>query len=183
MAKLVEDVYGNALFELAVEQNRIDAFYEEADGILAVLEANPELTGMMTHPQIVKEEKLETIDTVFKGHIADETLGLMRMVIEKDHFANMEGIFHYFADRVKAYRNIGVCYVSTPVELSDAQKKAVEARLLDTTDYVSFEMHYAIEPELIGGMVIRIGDRVVDSSVKTKIEHLSRELSKTRINV
>ena len=55
MAKLVEDVYGNALFELAAEQNRIDAFYEEAEGILAVLKANPDLTRMMTHPQIVKE--------------------------------------------------------------------------------------------------------------------------------
>lgn len=183
MAKLVEDVYGNALFELAAEQNRIDAFYEEAEGILAVLKANPDLTRMMTHPQIVKEEKLETIDTVFKGKIADETLGLMRIVIEKNHFANMEGIFHYFADRVKAYKNIGVAYVSTPVELSDEQKKAVEARLLDTTDFVSFEMHYATEPELIGGMVIRIGDRVVDSSVRTKLWNLSRELSKTKINM
>ncbi len=183
MAKLVEDVYGNALFELAVEQNRVDDYYEEAQGILEVLDANPDLTRMMTHPQIVKEEKLQTLETVFKGKIADETLGLMRMVVEKNHFANMEDIFAFFADRVKAYKNIGVAFVSTPSELSGAQKEAVEKRLLETTEYVSFEMHYEVEPELIGGMVIRIGDRVVDSSIRTKLEHLSRELSKIQLKV
>ena len=52
----------------------------------------------------------------------------------------------------------------------------VEARLLETTKYVAFEMHYDVDTALIGGMVIRIGDRVVDSSVKTKLYELSREL-------
>ena len=183
MAKLVEDVYGNALFSLAVEQNRVDEYSEEAAAILAVLRSNPDLTRMMTHPQIVKEEKLQTIDTIFKGRIADETLGLIRMVIEKNHFASMENIFAFFEDKVKAYKNIGVAFISTPIELSEKQKKAVEQRLLDTTEYVSFEMHYTVEPELIGGMVIRIGDRVVDSSIRTKLEHLSRNLSKIQLKV
>ena len=62
-------------------------------------------------------------------------------------------------------------------------KKNVEKKLLDTTDYVSFEMHYEVEPDLIGGMVIRIGDRVVDSSVRTKIYELSKELSKIQLKV
>ena len=56
------------------------------------------------------------------------------------------------------------------MELTDAQKEECREELLETTDYVSFEMHYKVDPDLIGGMVIRIGDRVVDSSVvKTKI--------------
>ena len=66
-------------------------------------------------------------------------------------------------------------------ELSDAQKAAVEKRLLETTKYVKFEMHYDVDSELIGGMVIRIGDRVVDSSVRTKLYDLTRELSKIQL--
>ncbi len=183
MAKLVEDVYGNALFSLAVETDRIDEFYDEANSLIEVLHENPELTRICTHPQIVKEEKLQMIDDVFKGRIHDEILGLMHMIVEKNHFANMEDIFRYFADRVKAYKNIGVAYVSTPTELSETQKKAVEDRLLSTTEYVSFEMHYEVEPELIGGIVIRIGDRVVDSSIRTKLAHLTRDLSKIQLKV
>ena len=62
--------------------------------------------------------------------------------------------------------------MTSAMELSDAQKAAVEKRLLETTKYVKFEMHYDVDSELIGGMVIRIGDRVVDSSVPVSYTHL-----------
>ena len=68
-------------------------------------------------------------------------------------------------------------------ELSDAQKAAVEKRLLETTKYVKFEMHYDVDAALIGGMVIRIKDRVVDSSIQTKLYDLTRELSKIQLKV
>ena len=69
------------------------------------------------------------------------------------------------------------------MESREDQKAAVEKRLLATTKYVKFEMHYDVDAALIGGMVIRIGDRVVDSSVKTKLYDLTRELSKIQLKV
>jgi F-type H+-transporting ATPase subunit delta len=67
--------------------------------------------------------------------------------------------------------------------LSDAQKAAVEKRLLETTKYVEFEIHYRVDAAVIGGMVIRIGDRVVDSTIKTKLHDLTRELTKIQLKV
>ncbi len=183
MAKLVSNVYGDALFDLAIEQDRIDDFSEEAKVIIEVLEENEDLSKMMCHPKIDKDEKTRVVENIFKGRVSDEIVGLMVMVIEKDHFKDMEDIFEYYISRVKEYKNIGVAYVKTPSELSDTQKKNVEKKLLDTTDYVSFEMNYEVEPDLIGGMVIRIGDRVVDSSVKTKLYELSRQMSKIQLKV
>jgi F-type H+-transporting ATPase subunit delta len=69
------------------------------------------------------------------------------------------------------------------MELSAEKKEEIVKKLEETTDYVSFEMHYKVQPELIGGMVVRIGDRVVDSSIRTKIEHLSREMQKIQLKV
>lgn len=181
MAKLVENVYGDALFELAKEENKVDAIYEEVQALIQVLDENPNLIQMMTHPHISKEEKLQTVETVFKGKISDEIIGLMRMVVEKDHFGQMKDIFEYFVSSVKEFKNIGVCYISTPLELSDQKKKEVENRLLETTKYETLETYYKIDKDLIGGMVIRIGDRIVDSSIRTKIYNLSRELSKVQL--
>ena len=78
---------------------------------------------------------------------------------------------------------MGVAHVSTPLELSAEKKEEIVKKLLETTEYVSFEMHYHIEPELIGGMGVRIGDRVVDSSIRTKIAQLSREMQKIQLKV
>lgn len=183
MAKLVSKTYGDALFEVAVEANRLDEFYEEAQGVLAVLEENQDLTRLMMHPRIVKEEKLGMLEELFGGKIAGEILGLMRMVVEKDHFGEMKEIFAYFIEAVKDHKQIGTAYVTAALDLSDTQKAAIEKKLLETTDYVEFEMHYETDAALIGGMVIRIGDRVVDGSIRTKLDRLSRDLSKIQLKV
>ena len=172
MAKLVSKTYGDALFEVALESGRMDEFRDEAVAVKAALNENPELFKLMSHPKIVKEEKEK---------ISAEFVGLLRLIVEKGHFAKVDTVLDYFIDCVKEYKNIGTAYVTSAMELSEAQKAAVEKRLLETTKYVKFEMHYAVDSALIGGMVIRIGDRVVDSSVRTKLNDLTRELSKIQL--
>ena len=110
MAKLVSNVYGDALFELALELDRIDEFTEEVNVIIDVLEENKDLSKMMCHPKIVKEEKIEVVENIFKGRVSDEIVGLMVMVIEKDHFKDMEAVFNYYVDKVKEYKELLINY-------------------------------------------------------------------------
>ena len=183
MAKLVSKTYGDALFELALEENKIDSLSEEVKVVKRALLENEDLSRLMNHPKIVKEEKVQLTEDIFKGHVSMELVGLMRMIVEKGHYQELDNVFSYFIERVKEHTNIGTAYVTSAMELSDAQKKAVEKRLLETTKYVEFEMHFSVDAALIGGMVIRIGDRVVDSSVKTKLYDLTRELTKIQLKV
>ena len=67
------------------------------------------------------------------------------MIVDKGHFEQVDSVFTYFIDEVKEYKNIGTAYVTSAMELSDAQKAAVEKRLLETTKYVKFEMHYDVD--------------------------------------
>ena len=83
--------------------------------------------------------------------------------------------------RMKEYKKIGVAFVSTAAELTDAQKEKVMKRLLETTDFESFEMNYTVDKTLLGGMVIRVGDRVVDTSIQNKLKSLSKQLSALQV--
>ena len=65
---------------------------------------------------------------------------------------------------------------------NQAEKEKVLKRLLATTDYKEFRMNYSVEPELLGGMIIRINDRVVDSSIKTKLDKLAGDLKKIQLS-
>ncbi|MBQ8280345.1 MAG: ATP synthase F1 subunit delta [Roseburia sp.] len=181
MAKLVSKTYGDALFEVALEKKQPDALLEEVKAVKTALENNSELFKLMSHPKIAKEEKVEVITDIFSGRVSEELVGLLRMVVDKGHFKEATGVLDYVIDRVKEYKNIGTAYVTSALELSDAQKAVVEKRLLDTTKYIEFEMHYGVDADLIGGMVIRIGDRVVDGSIKNKLSDLTRELSKIQL--
>ena len=181
MAKLVSKVYGDALFEAAREAGRMDDMYEEVLEIQKLLQANEELQKMMENPKVIREDKENVIETVFRGRISDEIVELMKLMIAKGRYSNIESVFDYFIGLVKEEKKIGIAYVTTAVELTDGQKDEIVRRLLETTRYESFEMNYAVDASLIGGMVIRIGDRVVDSSIKTKLYELSKSLRKIQV--
>lgn len=181
MAKLVSKTYGDALFEVALEQGKLDVYMDEVVAVKTAMDENQELFKLMSHPKVVKEEKIKIIEDIFAGKVSAELVGLLRMIVDKGHFEEVDAVFEYFIGRVKEFKNIGTAYVTTALELDDAHKAAVEKRLLETTRYVKFEMHYAVDSALIGGMVVRIGDRVVDSSVRTKLYDMARELSKIQL--
>ena len=181
MAKLISKTYGEALFELAVEENKIDAFLEEVKVILDSLKNNPELYKLLNHPKISKEEKKQVIENIFKGRISDEVTGFLTLIIAKERYKELDAILEYFINRVKEEKGIGTAYVTTAVPLSEIQKKQVEEKLLSTTSYKEMEMVYTEDKSLIGGMVIRIKDRVVDSSIKTKLAQIQKTLYKIQL--
>ena len=176
MAKLVSKTYGDALFAVAMEENRMDEFFEAAKAVAKVLETNEDFGNLMNHPNIMKEDKVKIVEETFGTRIPKEIVGLMTLMVTKGRANEMSVVFAYFVNRVKEEKKIGKADVTTAITLSKEQKEKVEKRLLETTDYETFEMCYHVDESLIGGMVIRIKDRVVDSSIKTKLYDLSRQL-------
>lgn len=181
MAKLISKTYGEALFELAVEDKKVDAFMEEIETLLKVLKKEDEFTKFMNHPKILKEDKIQVMENILKGRVSKELVGFFTLIIQKDRYGEAEEILEYFLNQVKEYKGIGVAYVETAVALTEIQKKQIEERLLQTTKYRQMEMHFSENRSLIGGMVVRIGDRVVDSSVSTKLDELQKQLMKIQL--
>ena len=181
MAKLVSKVYGDALFEAAMEKQMLDTVYEEVSALQVIFQENPDLVRTLNHPKIVKEEKISILENIFSGKVSDELMGFLTIIVEKGRQNDISAIFQYFIGRVKEYKKIGTAYITSAVELKETQKAQIKERLLATTSYVEFEMIYSVDSALIGGLVIRIGDRVVDSSIKTQLYELKKNLSKLQL--
>lgn len=182
MAKLASKVYGEALFQVAVEENRIDEMMEEIRTVREALEQNRELSVLMEHPKIIKEEKVHLMENCFKGQVSDDVTGFLTVVVSKGRFRELPAIFDYLTMRMKEYKKIGVVTVRSAVELRREQKERIREKLMATTDYKSLEITWLVEENLIGGLVIRIGDRVVDSSLKYKLEQLTGQLLKISLD-
>ena len=174
MARQVETTYGDALLELALEGS-LNMLYEEAQALVTVLQENEELLRILKHPQIDKDEKRKIVDNIFKGRVSKDMVGLFGIMVEKDHGSKIVDVLHYFIRQVKRVKNS----VTSAVALTGAQKASIEKRLLETTDFASMEVTYTVDASIIGGLVIRIDDRVVDSSIKTKIETMSKALAQS----
>ena len=181
MAKIISKAYGEALFELALEKNELDSIAEQVNVLADAFAENNELIKLLSHPKISKEEKINVIETIFKGRMSDDIVGFLVIIVEKDRGSEIEDILKLFQAKVREYKKIGVALVTSAIELSTEQKQKVEQKLLQQTDYESFEVEYKVDASLIGGMVIRIGDRVVDSSIRSKLDNLTKELRKVSL--
>ena len=176
MAKLVSKTYGEALFELAMEENKAQDLMDEIKTVQTILLENPEFDKLMMHPAIPKQEKVQVMENVFKDRVSGELTGFLNIIITKERYGELHEIFTYFIDKVKEVQKIGVAYVITATTLTESQKESVCSKLLQTTVYETMEMHYSVDPSLIGGMVIRVNDRVVDSSIRTKLNDMTKQL-------
>ena len=181
MAKLVSKTYGDALFAVALEENRMDEFFKAAVGLTEVLRTNEDFGKLMSHPKIMQEDKVKIIEETFAGRIPKEMVGLMTLMVTKSREEDFLAVFDYFVELVKEEKKIGRADVKTAIPLNDAQKAQIEEKLLATTKYETFEMNYKVDKSLIGGMIVRIGDRVVDSSIQTKLNNLSRNLRSIQV--
>ena len=176
MAKLVSGTYGEALFELASEKKTVSAMLEEVSGLQMVLKENKELSVLMNNPKVSKDEREGIIKEVFGGRLSDDLLYFLILLVQKGRYAHVEEIRAYFTDRVKEAEGIGTADITTAVELTPAKKDEIHKKLLATTSYREIEVIYQVDPAIIGGMTVRINDRVVDSSIKTKLDKMERSL-------
>ena len=123
MAKLVSKTYGEALFEVAVEEGTIDSTLEEVQIVLDVIEVNEQYIKLLTHPKLPVEQKVSLVEQVFAGKASDTLTGFMVTIVEKGRFSEIEKILTYFIDKVREYKKIGVAYVISAVELSKDESR------------------------------------------------------------
>ena len=181
MAKLVSQVYGEALFSLAAESDRLKQFSEELGAVMETLKEYPQYTAILEHPQLDELEKTEVFDRVFKGKILSELTGFFHILLEKGRFRDLPAIISYFEEKRLEHDKIGVAWVTSAAALSETQQKKIEDRLLATTEFVSMQMHYETDQALIGGLKVRIGDRVVDSSLQSRLNDMKDGLMKIQL--
>lgn len=177
MAKSVAKTYGEALFDLAMEENNMDALTEEVQAVSEIFVHNDELIKLLNHPKISREEKVSIIENIFKGRISDTIVGFLIIIVDKGRYNEINGIFEYYLDKVKEYRNIGIAYVTSAITLNEDQKDKILQKLLQTTKYKQFELHFTVDKSILGGLIIRIGDRVVDSSIKNQLKNMTKALA------
>ena len=96
MAKLVSATYGDALFELAVEESKVDSLYAEATDCLKVFEENSELGRLLNHPKIDKSEKEKVIENAFGQFVSKDITGLLVLMVSKDRQKQIMETLRYF---------------------------------------------------------------------------------------
>lgn len=169
------------MFSLATEGEKLDTVWEEVKMIRDSVKENPEFIDMLSHPEMTQEKRISVLTEIFQDKVSEDVMGFLHVLVRKGRLKEMVAVLDYFDGLAKEYKKIGVVNVSTPTPLTEDQKEQVEKRILEVSKYETLEMHYELDENLLGGIVIRMGDRVLDNSIRTKMDALSRQLMKVKL--
>lgn len=170
------------MFSLALENDKLDTIWEEVRMTRQILSENPTFIKTICHPEITRQDQIELLDDAFKGKVSDEVMGFFHVLADKKRLKELDAVLEYFDRSAKEYKKIGVVYVTVPMELTKAQQDKIRERILEVSSYESLEMHVETDASLLGGMVIRIGDEILDNSIRSKMEHMARKINQIKLS-
>ncbi|WP_066633987.1 ATP synthase F1 subunit delta [Desulfolucanica intricata] len=173
--------YAQAVFDIAVEGDLLDNLESDLKGIVEIVESSPELQRILYHPQVTATDKKELMDNIFKDEISQVAKNFLFLLIDRRRELFLGDIVAEYINLANQHRNIVEVHVTSAVELADKEKKSL-ARVLDKLAGKKVQPDYAVDPSLIGGVVVRIGDRVIDGSIKTRLATLKDRLIQNQVN-
>lgn len=175
MVELVAKRYGQALFELAIESGQLEEREKEIRTVLDAYSHEPDLSLILSHPNISKDAKIEAMESIFSQNVSKDLLGFIALAIQKGREENIVDILKYVVAKLRASNGYVKAYVTSAVELTDTDKAMLITKLeAQTGNKISLET--TLDASLIGGLRIRINDRVIDSSIKSILHKMSNDI-------
>jgi F-type H+-transporting ATPase subunit delta len=172
---VADRVYARALFDAALEDDKLEPVREQLAQVVAAEAEVPELRELLRNPQLDPRARAAAIkDLVADG---EELLrNFLLVLVDKGRTGQLEEIAREFERLVARHEGIVHAELTTAIELSDEEASDLLARIEESTGR-KVEATRKVDPGLIGGIVLQIGSHRLDASVRGRIERLRRELA------
>ena len=167
-------MYARALYEAAQAQGRVDVARDEVAQVADALEATPELEAFLANPQLSPEAKADVLEEVMSA--ADPVVrNFVRVVAEKGRAGQLRAIADEFEAIVDAEQGRLKVELTTAYALAEDEARAIVAKIEQSSGR-TVEAARAVDPDLIGGMILQAGSLRVDASVRGRLERLRHDL-------
>lgn len=176
---LVAERYAQALFELARSVHRDHEVEAELENFSAALKADPGLDRLFSNPYLKTQEKRGFLERLYakKEDYSGLLLDFYTVLLEKDRFALIHEVALAFKRIADEAQGQATATIRSAAPLSAAQEAAIVSRLEAMAGY-KIAVKKEVDPSLIGGVVVRLKNKIIDGSVKSRIASMKTELSK-----
>jgi F-type H+-transporting ATPase subunit delta len=168
--------YAKSLIDLAQEQNIVDVIKADMDLFINTLKASPELKAVLSNPIVAHSKKTKILDAVFLNKVNKVTIGFFKLMVDKGRGEVLYTTAYEYINLFNIKRHITKAKVTSATELSAANKKTIIAEV-QTAVGGTVVLETKIDPSLIGGFVLTVGDRQVDTSIAASLKKLKKEFA------
>ena len=168
--------YAEALFELAVQAGLTKETSEGLETVISALLQTPAYKALLASPAISKEERLAALDATFRGKIPDVLLAILRMMVSRGQTSALNGMARDYEELARGYRGESMADVTTAVPLKEAETVVLRAKLEKKLGRQVI-LQCRVDPNLIGGVRVEVDGRVIDGSIRNKLEEIKEVMN------
>ena len=167
--------YAKALIETASGKSSFEQTQKELKSILDTIESSSDLKVVLNNSAISMNIKLSIVEDIFKGKIEDSLLNFLKLIIKNNRIEELYSIYSAYNQIYDNLSNVKTVQIISSIDLNKETKERIIEKL-------QYKLHSNITPKweidksIISGLIIKFGDYVVDTSVKTKLENLSKNI-------
>jgi F-type H+-transporting ATPase subunit delta len=171
----IAQVYARALFEVAVEHDSLDEIREQLDQFADALDKNRQLASFFFSPYFSAQEKKDGLERAVTG-ANPAFANFLQALIERHRMPAIFRIRAEFIDLWDEAKRLLPVLITTAVELDSATVESLSKRIGDQVDR-NIEMSTAVDPEILGGVMLRVGNVILDASIKNRLEQLRKQVA------
>ena len=177
MYEYFDQRYALALYELGVEKGKADLLLNHLRAVVDLIYANNAMMKLLMHPEITLSKKKETFEKIFKGRIEEEIYNFLMVLLDKDRILYLKEKLYEMEKIHLKKNNTLLALIRSAVPLNDAER----ARLLEKLHKKynkKIILKEEVDPSLIGGIFIKVGEDLIDGTIKGKLEKLKEAMLK-----
>jgi F-type H+-transporting ATPase subunit delta len=167
--------YAKSLLDLAVEQNSLDATLTDVQLLNSICRQSRDFASMLRSPVISTDKKLAVINAVMGGRLSQLTQAFINLLVNKGREANLPEIATSFISQYNAMKNIKSVKLITAAPISDDVKEAIKAKVSANISNSSIELETAVNPELVGGFVLEMENKMFDASIRRDLNDIKAQ--------
>jgi len=172
--------YAKSLIDLAVEQKALEAVNADMEFFVRTIKANSELNAVLVNPIIYHDKKIQILDAIFGGKVSPVTIAFFKLMVNKNRAEVLYPAAQEFINQYDVINNITKATVISAAELSAANKKTIVAEIEASTKGTVI-LTAKVDPALIGGFILTVGDIQVDTSISSSLTKLKKEFSQAAV--
>ncbi|HLO88654.1 MAG TPA: ATP synthase F1 subunit delta [Nostocaceae cyanobacterium] len=173
----VAQPYAQALLSIAQSKNLTEEIGADVRAFLALLSGSQELEAFLGNPFIQPEDKKALLTRVLGDGVNPYLRNFLLLVVDKRRIVFLEPILQQYLALLRQLNQTVLAEVISAVPLTETQQQAVKAKVLEITKAREVELETKIDRDIIGGVIIKVGSQVIDSSLRGQLRRLSLRLS------
>jgi F-type H+-transporting ATPase subunit delta len=166
---IVHEIYGDVLFQLAKEAGQVEQVREDLTAVAGVLRDEPDFIKLLTLDKLKETEKAAVIRRVFGGRAGNLTLDFLCVLARRNRMGFLVGIADWYEVFADSLKNCGLVEMTLAKLIPDEQLEQLRQQIKDAIR-AEVKLKVNIDPDILGGVIIRQGDLMIDNSVRTMLD-------------